>query len=377
MGGKWFRLAGMSDDDYIPDIDDPRPPRLMRGLRGHAQAQDEFLQSCHSARLAHAWILYGAKGVGKASFAFHVARHFMATPQLSDITQLATPPDSATNDLVESESHPDLVVLKRRWVLRNSRFQSAIPADDARAVRKPLQRTAAYGGWRLVIIDSIDEMNPTGINSLLKMIEEPPQRVLFLIVCHRLGRVPDTIRSRCRHLHFGLLANEDVAALLAQHFPKLTTEARDLAVFLGEGSAARACRVAAHGGTEIYTQFMEVVAHLPQPDVKAMHTLASQFVVKSKPEQFPIFCDLLGGWLHRLVQARSGRSGGQLASLPAQEAAFINQWGAQVPLITAVNVWEEIQKQTRQVDALNLDKKQATLEWLGMLRQLIPTKTAA
>ncbi len=366
----------LDNPDIIPDIDMPphniAHPRLARGVLGQNVAEATFIQAVQSGRLPHAWILYGSKGVGKASFAYHIARHFFSTSDETSITQIAAPPDSPESKLVESGAHPDLFVLKRIWNVKdgNNRFFTQIRAEEARGLHKPLQRTASQGGWRIAIIDSIDEMNEKGVASLLKLIEEPPPRVLFLIICHQLGNVIDTIRSRTRLLSFNPLAPEDCRAVVARHFPALAGDALDIAVFLGEGSVAHACRFAENeknGGIKIYTDFINVLATMPRANIKAMHDLANLVSNRSKPENFPIFCDLITGWLHRLTRMQVG--GQAPENLPASEAQLAQNW-QHIPTKSLLDLWSKIQTQTKTANALNLDKKQTTLEWLKDIKKL-------
>src|SRR3546814_4565127 len=87
-------------------------------------------------------------------------------------------------------------------------------------------RTAAEGGWRVVVVDCADEMNQSAANAFLKILEEPPPRALLLLVSHAPGGLLPTIRSRCRRLVLNPLSLEQVSSLLAKSRPELTPEDR-------------------------------------------------------------------------------------------------------------------------------------------------------
>ena len=72
------------------------------------------------------------------------------------------------------------------------------------------QLSAAFGGWRIAIVDSAEDLNRSSANALLKMVEEPPQRSLILIISHRPGQVLPTIRSRCRRLRLDPLSEDEI-----------------------------------------------------------------------------------------------------------------------------------------------------------------------
>ena len=73
-----------------------------------------------------------------------------------------------------------------------------ITAEEARSVADFMHLTPAEGGWRVAIVDSVDDLNPTSMNALLKILEEPPKRAVLLLIYHGAGRILPTIRSRCR-----------------------------------------------------------------------------------------------------------------------------------------------------------------------------------
>ncbi len=82
--------------------------------------------------------------------------------------------------------------------------------EDVRRTVPFFGSTAGEGGWRVAIVDPLEDLNRAGENALLKVLEEPPPRALLLLVSHAPGRVLPTIRSRCRTLILRPLAAEDI-----------------------------------------------------------------------------------------------------------------------------------------------------------------------
>src|SRR5690606_7707449 len=91
-----------------------------------------------------------------------------------------------------------LFVLRRAWDDDRKRLKTVITVDEVRKLGSFLHLSAPDGGRRAVIVDPADEMNPQAANALLKMLEEPPPGVTFLLVSHAPSRLLPTIRSRCR-----------------------------------------------------------------------------------------------------------------------------------------------------------------------------------
>ena len=110
---------------------------------------------------------------------------------------------------VAAGAHGGLLTLERtlndKGVMR-----TVITVDETRETISFFGSTAAVEGWRVCIVDTVDELNPNAANALLKVLEEPPQQSLFLLVSHAPARVLPTILSRCRKFLLRPLANADV-----------------------------------------------------------------------------------------------------------------------------------------------------------------------
>jgi len=97
-------------------------------------------------------------------------------------------------------------------------MRTVITVDETRETISFFGSTAAVDGWRVCIVDTVDELNPNAANALLKILEEPPQQSLFLLVSHAPARVLPTILSRCRKLALRPLATDDVTRAAAEAF---------------------------------------------------------------------------------------------------------------------------------------------------------------
>lgn len=359
----------INEIEETPDIDGDFPPRLTRQLIGHAQPQAEFLAAAQGGRLPHAWLLSGPQGVGKASFAYLLARAVLAHDRPQDIMAFDTATDNPAAHLIAASIHPDLYVLKRSYNEKTVKFRGDISVDETRQMKQSFALSAAQGGWRVAIIDSIDEMNKNGVNALLKLIEEPPEKCLFLIICHHPGRVLDTIHSRCRRLAFNALGAEEVQQIIAGRLDAIDPNEAAAAAFLAEGSVGRALALAEHGGFELYRDMIGLLETLPRLDVERLHGLGGRFGARSDPQSFSLFFHLFSDWLHRLARCMAtGEAYQPVFEGEAELAARLI--GGDLPLEPMVALWENTQVQMRRVEALNLDKKQALLDWFGALAEI-------
>jgi DNA polymerase-3 subunit delta' len=191
-----------------------RHPRETTELFGHREAETALLAAYRSGRIPHAWLIGGPQGIGKATLAYRMARFVLAhanpmSPSAQGAETLALDPDHPVARQVTAGAHGGLLVLERglndRGVMR-----TVITVDETRETISFFGSTAAVEGWRVCIVDTVDELNPNAANALLKILEEPPQKSLFLLVSHSPARALPTILSRCRKLPLRPLATDDV-----------------------------------------------------------------------------------------------------------------------------------------------------------------------
>src|SRR5918993_1736585 len=238
----------MSRDDQDaaePDRFEGAPhPREQFAFFGHREGEGAFLEGLRSARLHHAWLIGGPQGIGKATLAYRVARAILDPGKSRDpgLRSLDVSPDSPASRQVAALSHPNLAVLRRAPATDKKEASSTIPVDAVRRALSMFSSTAADGGYRVCIVDSAEDLTIASANALLKVIEEPPPRSVFLIVSHAPQRVLATIRSRCRRLLLRPLNREAVRAAidgLGPPWAATSPDVLDHALELGEGSVRR------------------------------------------------------------------------------------------------------------------------------------------
>jgi DNA polymerase-3 subunit delta' len=179
-------------------------------LHGHRTQEDRFLAARASGRLHHGWIFQGPSGIGKSIFARRIAGLMLG----------ASAPDAGADDktmqLVLSGGHPDL-----KWVERGlndkGKLRQDIAVEQIRELNQFFTLRPAMAGWRVGVIDALDEMNVSGMNALLKTLEEPPNNALLILISHSTQPILPTIRSRCQVLRLYPLSEEDTKAVLSAH----------------------------------------------------------------------------------------------------------------------------------------------------------------
>ncbi|MEE9140345.1 MAG: DNA polymerase III subunit delta' [Alphaproteobacteria bacterium] len=342
-------------------------PRENPDLIGHDGAERALLEAHRSGRLAHAWLIAGPEGIGKATLAFRFARFVLAgggEPGLfgSAADDLRVDPESTLFKRVASGGHADLVTVARSIDPNSGKLRSEIVVADVRSVSAFLHMTAAEGGWRVVIVDPADDMNRNAANALLKILEEPPARALLLLVGHNPGRVPATIRSRCRRLTLRPLDDEAVETVLSRLRPDLAPADVAILARLAEGSPGGALRLAGEGGLDLYHEMVELVSSLPRLDAAALHGLADRLARRGAEARFRAVAGLLGWWLARMIRiGAAGRGASEAQEIVPGEAACMDRLLARADLDQWVGVWEKVTRLFTRAQAVNLDRKQVVL----------------
>ncbi len=354
-----------------PDIiDDPNQsglpaPSANHELIGHGDAQAELLAATLGGRLHHAWLITGARGIGKATLAYRLARFLLAAGDMGGLfgapETLQIDPDDPVFQRIASGGHPDLLVVERKFDEKLGRMRSEIIIEDVRAVVHFLNLTASAGGWRVVIIDGAEDMNRNSANALLKVLEEPPPKCAILLVSHAPGRLPATVRSRCRRLQLQPLAPGDVRGLLGRAHPDLGDDDAAQLVRLAEGSIGRALDLVAEGGIDLYRELIGLVDSLPELDTTALHGLGDRLTKRGNEGAFRTFSGLMSWWLARAIRAGAVKAGAGHDDVVAGEGEVMARLVSCRGLDQWLEVWEKINRLFADVDRVNLDRKQVVL----------------
>ncbi len=354
-------------------------PRTAATLIGHEAAERALLEGLNAKRLPHAWLISGPEGIGKATLAYRFARIVLDQPPedgggLFGETPSAAPPlenlamaeDHPIFRRVASGSHGDLLVIERGYDEKRKTMRSAIIIDDVRKLANFFGKTSSEGGWRVAVIDSVDELNRNSSNALLKNLEEPPDDCLLLLISHSPGKVLPTIRSRCRQLALSPLPDEAVVSFLKLRIPNMTdTDAAGLAALAG-GAPGKALKIAEEGGLELYRVIIAILSKLPNLDIEKAHALADRLARKDADGAYQTFMELLSGWLSRLV--RTHAAGDSPVEFVAGEKTAAKRLLASAPPGRWIDVWENILQMKNRAEAINLDRKQVVLSTLDALQ---------
>jgi DNA polymerase-3 subunit delta' len=274
---------------------------------GQDRAVEQFASAWATRKLHHAWLLAGPKGVGKATFAHAAARRVLAEaggPPF-DLQGLESPDDHPIVKLVEAGSHPDMRQLERLVNERTGNLARNISVDQVRSLAELFDLSPAMSPWRVAVIDTVDDLEPSGANALLKMLEEPPPNSLFFLVSHTPGRLLPTIRSRCRRLDFQTLDDDAMTSILEAQAPDTNAAERQRIIAMAFGSAGRALAFAELDLAKLEDAALAILRQ-GDPTNARRSDLASELGKKGAADRYAAFLDLAPSLIAREARQLDG-----------------------------------------------------------------------
>ena len=235
----------------------------MNKILGHEYVRTAFTEAMQQNHLHHAWLLYGVKGIGKASVAEQLAAlYFCESPDLNQNQACGQCHHCA---MLHAGSHPDFSKVSLLYDQKKKKFNRDINIAQTREALDFLALSGLKSKRRVLMIDDANLMNNQAANALLKGLEEPTEGSLLLIVCHDLMRLPATIRSRCMLQACSPLNPEQMQQVLqAQGFDE---KLLPLATELGQGSLGRVEVLQEDSQAKALLAWQGLVENLAQSDI--------------------------------------------------------------------------------------------------------------
>jgi DNA polymerase-3 subunit delta' len=317
----------------------PAPREAVR-LFGHDTAAAQFRQAFAGGRLHHAWLISGAPGIGKATLAYNLARHVLAS---------GSPAGNVARQ-VASLSHPGLFVVRRPYQPQTGKFQQIIPVDEIRRLKHFFANTAVTP-WRTAIVDQADDLNISSANALLKLLEEPPARTVFFLISSAPAGLFETIRSRCCRLPLRPLGHADLTAAVtalceAKGIPAPGAEWPRIAEFAC-GSPRRALELLYGPARELHDAVNDIVDRLPELDHPALFAL----IDKHTGADVLHILDALSELLLALTRAGATTDAPAIHGLSRPRRLF-----SPSNLALWAGLWETMNRARADTERLNLDR---------------------
>ncbi len=242
-------------------------------LVGHEDVLNDFLTAWadrNNHPIHPVWMLTGPRGIGKSTLAYQIAKKVYGN--VGDFFII----DIQHNIDKDGKPKPD---------------GKSISVYTVRAMIEKMQMSSMSGDWRVILIDSVDELNTAASNALLKLLEEPPAKTLFLLIVHQLANVLPTVRSRARVEKMRPLSISQLRRLCDTFMPD--TDVSDEMLRLANGSFGRIANLKKSGGDTIYDELLEC---LNNPRANSIDMMAVAKKIAPDPALHGILLDAISAF---------------------------------------------------------------------------------
>ena len=384
-----FSVGDYADVIDAQDNSGLQLPRHSTYCAGHEAIEQRLIQLIKDDKLPHALIFSGIEGIGKSTLAYRLARYLLAhgkvgntaddgnglfdenLPEAADEASdtlhdtLHVAPEERVFQQVASGGHPDLLTIERPFDAKKGRFKGHIDVEEARRVTPFMRMTASQGGWRVVIVDDADKMNRNAQNAILKILEEPPENAILVLVCHRLGAMIPTIRSRCRVVQFQPLAFDLYRTVLRKDHPDMTSDDIDVLHSMTGGSIGQALRIAEEEGLEAVNNITDIFQSWPQWDWVKIHAFSDNMGRAGSAEAYEMFQRLMIWIVDTLTRHKAYN-----APLPMQlKTEAVGRMIAHYSLNDWIEIARSMVEHFETFDKANLDKRQAVFGSFSLLKE--------
>ena len=342
-------------------------PKNNTFLIGHEEAEKMFLHAWQNNSLHNSWLISGIEGIGKATLAYKFARFLLNADNQhkENYSTLDISPQSQVFKLVENNAHPDLKIIERDYTdtdrrklikainegepmdeqeLKGLKKSAFIRVDEVRTINEFFSKRSGNDGWRIVIIDSIDDMNPASANAVLKILEEPPHKALMLLISHNPDRLLSTIKSRCAKLPLKPLSDTQVASLLRRYRPDLSENDVKKVSSIASGSIGKALNYVDNDALNCYDNLCKLFLSGKAFKISDMMDFAGES--SANEDNYYLTQELILKFLSENIKD-SGR-------IPEFYEA-----------------WENTIRTFSEVERLNLDKKQALINIIASICKIM------
>lgn len=334
----------MSDDnleshDTLPGV--PAPSETVR-VFGHDEQLAFLCKAWASGKMHHALLFDGPAGIGKASLAFGFARHVIANPDPSRAPERLDESDPQLIHQIAIGAHSQVLHLTRPLDQKTGKFKTVVTVEETRKIGHFLSMTIPGKGWRVVIVDPVNDMNAAAANALLKNLEEPTPRTLFILIAQSAGRLLPTIRSRCLHLRFNPLDRKAMGeALEALQIGQ--GDDREALIAHAAGSPRMAAMLADGGALEII-EAADAILSANRFDAAKALKIGEALTTRDSEPLFLMLADHLSARIAKQAARATHNASTNAISLAEYHAAFSEKLAI--------------------VRGYNLDKRQYLLETL-------------
>ena len=337
----------------MPDEINAIIPRNNPRIVGHKRVAAALIGSYNSGKMPNAFLFCGSKGIGKATLAYHFARFLLSDSFIKD--DIIIDKSDPVFMQIEGGSNPNFLCLQSE--------SGDIKVEQARKINDFLRLSASGKKHRVILIDSIDQMNNNAQNAILKLLEEPPTNCVFLLINHASGKILPTIKSRCRPLMLSKLDINEVSSVLLNVLPDVSQSGLKNLSKLADGAPGFAVLLHENDGVNLFETLKDAV--FSASDVKKQQNLISLISGKANEKSWEIFTIQINILMTNVIKNIAANN--EPCVTEGSNLLKKNEPLIEKNLDELIKVWEKVNSLMRDTNRINLDKKAVIV---GILREL-------
>jgi len=383
-------MSLFGDDEFIEDTtplvsgnisyDGLCDPSAMSFCLGHEEQEKFFIDMYKKNNIPHAMIFSGFKGIGKTTMAFRIAKFLLKHDKGSnsssaglfgeelpqEISSLDVDPNDPVSRRIASGGHADLLHIHRIFDKAKGKLDSSLKVESLRKIEPFLRKTSSEGGWRIVIIEDADTMNRNAQNAILKILEEPPENVLIILVTHRLGRLIPTIHSRARKLYFSPLSADIMGELFHKSGHDLSDKDMKTICDLSDGSFGIAMKYLENDGLSMLKDIISHLEYAQNGDIHKIHAFSNGLSTSAQDKQYQMFVEILQKIIRKILFLKA--RGDNVIPVYLQAPILHNIFDS-YPLEKILKICDELKNHYDRVEFSNLDRRDAVRAAFLMINQ--------
>ena len=355
-------------------------PRKTKNIIGHKKQIETFEEAFNINKLHHSWLLEGPKGIGKATFAYCMTRAMLSigskennsislfSENFKEIDfQIKYDENNIIHKNISDNTHVDLKVIENEDSDKSNNISQMIPVDKVREAKSFFSKTSGEGGKRILILDSLDNLNLHGSNALLKIIEEPPKNSLIFLISNNNSNVLSTIKSRCRKLKFNNLSIDNTKEIISNNLSEEIDDDKIQKLNILSNGAPEKEYFFQNNGIEIYEYIIEIFTNLPNVDIENSEKLYNLVNSKNNLFSISILIELITIFISRTLRKSFDIMD---ANITVEEENAQNNLLKNFSIADISSLWENTVEEINETILFNLDKKQTIINVINSLKKI-------
>ncbi len=281
---------------------------LFSKIYGHNKIKDVLMSAANSGRVGHAYIFEGPKGVGKLT----VAKAF-AMRLLCESPNNGEPCGECKScSQCMSQNHPDLQIVTNQ-LYDPAKKSTDVLVDTVRNMKKEIYIRPYSSERKVYIVPNADTMNLYAQNSLLKVLEEPPEYCTIILLAENSNSFLPTILSRAPILKFFPLAEADVGAYLTKHYDGYDASKIDLSAKMCGGCIGKAKELLENSEADaLRSELVNNIFALEGSRRKSVYDLC--LFLKQNKDEFELLRDMMQGLFADILYVKSTGSADRITN---------------------------------------------------------------